>query len=149
MNVSRSIALWVALSVVCAAGAAAQGRSSQRPTKPTTVSKGAPKNPHAAGKRPDRPSHDSPRTEKSRTIAANIAKNPQLEARLTAMLPAGMTLEQASDGFRNQGQFIAALEASKNQNIPFAQLKTEMTGNDPLSLGQAIQKLKPATEPAS
>jgi hypothetical protein len=80
-----------------------------------------------------------------RTIAERIAANPQQKARLEAMLPSGMTLEQASTGFRNQGQFIAALEASKNQSISFTELKTEMTGPNELSLGQAVQKLKPAT----
>ena len=55
-----------------------------------------------------------------------------------------MTYDQAREGFRNQGQFIAALEASKNQNISFSALKTEMTGPNQLSLGQAIQKLRPA-----
>lgn len=77
-------------------------------------------------------------------IAAKISRNPQLKARLEAMLPSGTTLEQAASGFKNQGQFIAALEASKNNNIAFADLKTAMTGNPPLSLGQAIDKLKPA-----
>jgi hypothetical protein len=78
------------------------------------------------------------------TVAQRIAANPQQKARIEAMLPTGMTLEQAATGFRNQGQFIAAVEASKNQNIPFASLKTEMTGTNQLSLGEAIQKLKPA-----
>jgi hypothetical protein len=76
------------------------------------------------------------------TIAASIAKTPRLEAKLKRMLPAGMTMEQASDGFRNQGQFIAALEASKNNKIDFVRLKAEMTGDDALSLGQAVRKLK-------
>jgi hypothetical protein len=53
-----------------------------------------------------------------------------------------MTLEQASAGFRNQGQFIAALNASKNQGIAFDQLQKAMTGEHPVSLGQAIEQLK-------
>lgn len=58
------------------------------------------------------------------------------------MLPPGTTLQQAASGFRNQGQFIAALHVSRNVGIPFADLKAQMvTGN--LSLGQAIQKLRP------
>ena len=77
-------------------------------------------------------------------IAGRISQNPKLQARLEAMLPAGMTLEQAASGFRNQGQFIAALEASKNQGISFTDLKAQMTGDHPLSLGAAIRKLKPA-----
>jgi hypothetical protein len=91
-----------------------------------------------------RPAAPSPPARGDRTIAASIAKDPRLEARVKAMLPAGMTLEQASEGFRNQGQFIAALQASKNLDINFADLKAEMTGDPPLTLGQAIEKLKPS-----
>jgi hypothetical protein len=54
-----------------------------------------------------------------------------------------MSLESAAQGFRNQGQFIAALHVSKNVGIPFDQLKTEMTGSNHRSLGQAIETLKP------
>ena len=72
------------------------------------------------------------------------------------MLPANMTLNTASAGFRNQGQFIAAVHASQNLGIPFADLRAAMLGlptpgttttpTTPLtrlSLGQAIQKLRP------
>lgn len=72
--------------------------------------------------------------------------NPKLRARLDAMLPSGMTLEQAADGFRNQGQFIAALQQSRNHDISFVDLKGAMTGDNPLSLGQAVRKLRGATE---
>jgi hypothetical protein len=57
------------------------------------------------------------------------------------MLPKGKTLNQASDGFRNQGQFLAALNVSRNLGIPFDALKTDMTQRH-LSLGQSIQDLK-------
>jgi hypothetical protein len=57
------------------------------------------------------------------------------------MLPSGMSLEEAAEGFRNQGQFIAALQQSQNHDISFADLKAEMTGDNPLSLGQAMRKL--------
>jgi hypothetical protein len=78
-------------------------------------------------------------------IATKIAANPQLTTRLQALLPKGMTLATASAGFKNQGQFIAALHVSHNLNIPFAQLKAEMTGTDHDSLGRAIQDLRPST----
>lgn len=77
------------------------------------------------------------------TIAQRIDTHPQLVARLQPLLPAGMTLDQAAQGFKNQGQFIAALHVSHNLNIPFTQLKAEMTGTDHDSLGQAIHKLMP------
>jgi hypothetical protein len=78
-------------------------------------------------------------------IALKISSHPSLAAKVQALLPAGMTLNQASRGFKNQGQFLAALHASKNLNISFAQLKAEMTGRDHDSLGVAIQELKQGT----
>ena len=78
------------------------------------------------------------------TVAQHVDSNPALVARVTPLLPAGMTIDQAAQGFKNQGQFIAALHVSHNLNIPFAQLKAEMTSKDHDSLGQAIHELKPA-----
>jgi len=75
-----------------------------------------------------------------------IDANPKLVARLQPLLPSGMTLDQAADGFKNQGQFIAALHVAKNLNIPFAQLKSEMTGPDHDSLGQAIREINPTAD---
>lgn len=74
-------------------------------------------------------------------IAAKITSHPQLDARVTALLPPGMTLNQASAGFKNQGQFIATLHVAHNLNCGptcFAQLKTDITQKG-MSLGQAIQ----------
>src|SRR5260221_138290 len=79
-------------------------------------------------------------------IAQKISSHPALAAKVQALLPAGMTLNQASKGFKNQGQFLAALHVSKDLHIPFAQLKAEMTGKDHDSLGMAIQELKPGVD---
>ena len=76
-------------------------------------------------------------------VAQRIAANPALAARLQPLLPPGVTIESAAAGFRNVGQFVAALHVSQNLNIPFAQLKAEMTGTDHDSLGQAIHELQP------
>ena len=76
-------------------------------------------------------------------IATKIKAHPQLAAKVTAMLPAGMTMDQAASGFRNQGQFLAALNASRRTNIPFADLKAAMVTNHQ-SLGQAVHTLSPA-----
>jgi hypothetical protein len=59
------------------------------------------------------------------------------------LLPEGTRPRDAFAGFRNEGQFLAALHASKNLNIPFDQLKAQMTGDDGVSLGRAIHKLRP------
>jgi hypothetical protein len=76
------------------------------------------------------------------TLPAAMPKNPKLAAKLQGLLPAGMTIEQAADGFKNQGQFIAALHVSNNLGIPFQDLKTGMV-TDGMSLGASIQALKP------
>ncbi len=77
------------------------------------------------------------------TAIAHLQQHPALAARLAPLLPAGMTAEQAADGFKNWGQFVAALNVCKNLNLPFADMKTWMTGSKPLSLGKAIQALRP------
>ena len=81
-------------------------------------------------------------------ISAKIAAKPNQLAHIKTQLPAGMTLEQASAGFRNQGQFIAALNASKNQGVDFKLLQTAMTV-DGKSLGQAVKELRGVTPPAT
>lgn len=153
MKVFRVLTLLSALSFVGASMAVAQGPKAGHGRAPAPAAKAAPKGPKAPHSRPEaarsKPSRHAARAEEGGAIAARIARNPQLEARLKAMLPSGMTLEQAAEGFRNQGQFVAALEASKNHNIPFDQLKREMTGDNALSLGQAIQKLRPSEKTES
>lgn len=97
------------------------------------------------------------------TPTTTHVKNPKLEARLLAMLPPGSNIVDASAGFKNWGQFVAATHVSTNLGIPFADLKAAMTGipvgtppgtiptvtTTPMSLGQAVQTLKgTATTPA-
>ena len=98
----------------------------------------------------------TPTTPTTRTV-----KNPKLEARLLALLPPGSTIQGASAGFKNWGQFMAAAHVSSNLGIPFDNLKAAMTGiapgattptTTPMSLGQAVQTLKgtsPETETLS
>jgi hypothetical protein len=99
------------------------------------------------------PNSSANATTSSKTPTPNfiqrIDANPQLVARLKPLLPSTMTLDQAAAGFKNRGQFIAALHAAHDQNIPFDQLKAEMTGTDHDSLGQAIHELKPAADSKS
>jgi hypothetical protein len=92
---------------------------------------------------------------RTETTAANTT--PKQEGRLLAMLPPGTTIQDASLGFRNRGQFIAAVNASNNHDIPFYELKARMTGipvgstvptTTPMSLGQALQSFKVTPPPA-
>lgn len=76
-------------------------------------------------------------------IAAGIESNPELAARVHGMLSSGMSMSEAANGFKNQGQFLGALHASQNLNIPFDDLKAKMTGSSAASLGSAIKASKP------
>ena len=96
-------------------------------------------------------------TKAARTEAKPVKTNPNQEARLLARLPPGATIQDASLGFKNRGQFIAAVNASTNHNIPFYELKARMTGipvgstvptTAPMSLGQALQSFKVTPPPA-
>jgi hypothetical protein len=107
--------------------ALAQGRGEAHAARPV-----APKSAPAPATKPT-----------STTIAGRIESHPQLAAKLTPLLPKGMTFETASAGFKNQGQFIAALHVSHNLGISFTDLKAKMTGSTPESLGQAIHDLRP------
>ncbi len=74
-----------------------------------------------------------------------LDKNPKLSSRLQELLPLGTDLQLAAAGFKNLGQFVAALHVSRNLGIPFDQLKAQMLDNT-LSLGAAIQVLKPTVD---
>ena len=77
-------------------------------------------------------------------VQEKLQKNTNLATKLQARLPAGTNLMEAADGFRNLGQFVAAVNVSHNLNIPFDQLKADMVTKK-MSLGQSIQDLRPAT----
>jgi hypothetical protein len=98
-----------------------------------------------------KPSKKSSHTESEHrtSIAQRITSNTQLNAKVQALLPSGMTVAQAAAGFRSESQFLAALHASKDLGIPFAQFKTELTGADHDSLLRAIQELKPTADAAA
>lgn len=72
-----------------------------------------------------------------------LQKNTNLANKLGSRLPSGTDLIEAAAGFRNLGQFVAAVNVSNNLGIPFADLKVKMV-DEHLSLGQSIQALKPA-----
>jgi hypothetical protein len=84
-----------------------------------------------------------------------LAQNKQLSTKLSSLLPTGTDLQTAASGFKNLGQFVAAVHVSHNLRIPFDQLKcSELATVDACpgmavpskgsSLGSAIQTLKPS-----
>ena len=70
-------------------------------------------------------------------IDVMIQKDKGLASRITAAIGT-MPLEDAAEGFRNQGQFIKAINAvTHNPTITFAALHTEMNTNN-VSVEQAL-----------
>jgi hypothetical protein len=80
-------------------------------------------------------------TNSPHTPSEELTKNTQLSSKLQGLLPAGTNLQDAAGGFKNTGQFVAAVHVSHNLDIPFDQLKTKVAGGE--SLGKAIHELKP------
>ena len=109
--------------------------------------------------------HAGTAPQKDARLEARIERNPGLKSKIESLLPPNTDLKTALSGFKNDGQFIAALHVSKNLGIPFDQLKATMlgttpqltatttgstttasttTGAKPMSLGQAIHTLQPS-----
>lgn len=78
-----------------------------------------------------------------KTVGEQLARDSRLSSKLQGLLPANTNIQDAAKGFKDRGQFIAALHVSRNLNIPFDQLKMKMTGKPPMSLGKAIHELYP------
>jgi hypothetical protein len=76
-----------------------------------------------------------------------IALNSTLSARLEPLLVGTtLTMDTATEGWRNQGQFVAAMNAAQREGISFEALRTEMVTNSK-SLPDAIAAVK-AVPPA-
>lgn len=71
-------------------------------------------------------------------VQQKLQKNTNLAKKLEGRLPMGTDLMDAADGFRNLGQFVAAVNVSNNLGLTFSELKTRMV-DDGMSLGQAIK----------
>lgn len=76
-----------------------------------------------------------------KTAGELLQQNSKLSEGLAKLLPAGTDLQTAASGFRNLGEFVAAVHVSNNLGIPFADLKSRMMAGD--SLGEAIRALRP------
>jgi hypothetical protein len=83
------------------------------------------------------------RANKPTDFGERIERSPQLASRVHALLPPGVDLKTAAEGFKNEGQFLAALHASKNLNISFGLIRSKVIGHK--TLGQAIHELQSET----
>ena len=80
-------------------------------------------------------------------LGEKIALNPTLKARLDALLVGStLTYDQATTGWKNQGQLVAAMNAAKNNNLSFSSLYTEIITNGK-SRDAAVAFLKTPTPP--
>jgi hypothetical protein len=77
------------------------------------------------------------------SVSERLTDNTKLSGRLQSLLPAGTNVQTAAAGFKNLGQFVAAVHVSHNLNIPFDELKARVTGPRAESLGKAIDQLRP------
>lgn len=125
------------VAVALAAPAAAQGRGTP-PSSATTASQG----------RGTPPATTAP-VQKAPKAPTPLTVPPSLATKVEPLLPPGTTVATASTGFKNLGQFIAAVHVSNNLGIPFDSLKSKVTGASALSLGQAIHELKPDANSAN
>lgn len=144
-----TITLAAAAAWIMAIPAAAQGNSQSHPGGGSAAagSMGGGHGMEASGK-------STPEMSGPRAPGELLTQNTQLSSKLSGLLPAGTDLQSAAAGFRNLGQFVAAVHVSHNLDIPFAQLKcTELATaaacpsmtvpSKGSHLGQAIQTLKP------
>jgi hypothetical protein len=117
-------------------GAPGMGRGGMDTRGPTGTDRG--------GRMPgmDRGRSDST-TMGSKSAGDLLTQNTNLSSRLTTLLPEGTNLQEAAQGFKNLGQFVAAVHVSKNLGVPFEDLKVKLTGLDSEKLGKAIHELKP------
>jgi len=80
----------------------------------------------------------------AKTPADLLKQNTRLSERVAKLLPEGTDVQSAAAGFRNLGEFVAAVHVSHNLGIAFADLKAKITAGD--SLGDAIHALRPSTD---
>jgi hypothetical protein len=76
---------------------------------------------------------------------AALPSDPHLVSRIQAMLPQGMAADQAAFGFRTQIQFVSAVLAAKNLEVPFSELKTRLLTHG-MTLDESIHALRPKVD---
>jgi hypothetical protein len=75
-------------------------------------------------------------------VQKELQRNLVLTDGVRGRLPAGTDVYMAAGGFRRLELFVATVHASNNIEIPFSELKRRIV-NDGMTLGQAIQDIRP------
>lgn len=73
----------------------------------------------------------------------NATQNAALSSQLSPLLPASTSAPAAAAGFHDDTEFITALHAAHNLNIPFERMKAETTGKKSMSIEAAVRKMRP------
>ncbi len=76
---------------------------------------------------------------------ASLPSDPKLVSKIQSLLPPGMAADQAAFGFRTQMQFVSAVFAARNLDIPFGELKTRLLTHG-LTLDESIRTLRPKAD---
>jgi hypothetical protein len=82
-----------------------------------------------------------PTTQSDPAATAQSSGSTAQSTRLGAIVPSGMSAQEACTGFRSVEECAATLHVSQNLSIPFPDLKSKVTGG--AKLGAAIHQLKP------
>jgi hypothetical protein len=75
---------------------------------------------------------------------AGTVQPPNTMTRLAAVVPAGMSPQEACGGFHSVTACATAMHAARNLDIPFAQLKFKLNAGERLSA--ALWELKPGAD---
>jgi hypothetical protein len=133
------IAATAALGVAAAAYAGPAGAQPSPADQPTATT--APSTDPSAPN--DQPSSTDPQSVGSSAAQSSTAAGPSTSdsTRLAEASPSSMSMQEACTGFKSQKECAATVHASQNLSIPFADLKSKVTGGE--KLGKAIKELKP------
>ncbi len=147
-----AFALVVALHGPVATDQHGHGNSAHATSTHTTQSAHptAPAETHGNSSHASSPKHATTSTSTTPTTSATtltpvqlkVQSHTQLASKLQSRL-GGADPVLAAKGFRNFGQFVAAVNVSHNLGIPFKELKADMVQKH-MSLGQSIQDLRPS-----
>jgi hypothetical protein len=97
-----------------------------------------------SAQRATRTAQSRPRVTQS-VVQQELQRNSILREAIRVRLPEGANLNAAAGGFRRLELFVATVNASNNVGISFFELKRRIV-NDGMTLGQAIQDMRPTSK---
>jgi hypothetical protein len=102
---------------------------------------GGPEDQAGAAEPATQPSMPSTDSQTDPSARAQSSTSTSQGTRLAAIVPEGMSAQEACTGFKSVEECVATLHVSQNLSIPFPDLKSKVTGG--AKLGAAIHQLKP------